>query len=49
MSEFKTRFDFLGLSTESKPTDKAVNGSTFFEVDTSTLYIFYIDEWYEQT
>lgn len=49
MSEFKTRFDFLGLSTESKPTDKAVNGSTFYEVDTSKLYIYYEEEWYEQS
>ena len=48
MSEFKTRFDYLGLSTESKPTAKAVNGSTFKEVDTSKDYIYYKEEWYEK-
>lgn len=48
MSEFKTRFDYLGLSTESKPSAKAVNGSTFKEVDTSKDYIFYKNNWYEK-
>ena len=42
----KTRFDYLGLSTDDKPTEKAVNGSTFKEVDTSKFYIFYNGEWY---
>lgn len=44
----KTRFDYLGLSTEDKPTEKAVNGSTYYEVDTSKFYIYYDGEWYEQ-
>lgn len=44
----KTRFDYLGLSTDDKPTNEAVNGSTFKEVDTSKLYIFYKGEWYEK-
>ena len=44
----KTRFDYLGLSTDDKPTNEAVNGSTFKEVDTSKLYIFYNGEWYEK-
>lgn len=47
----KIRWDFLGLSTDSKPsvdTGKVVNGSTFYEVDTSTVYIYYNGEWYEQ-
>ena len=41
------RFDYLGLSTDNKPTS-AVNGSTFYEVDSSTLYIYYEGTWYEQ-
>ena len=41
------RFDYLGLSTEEKPTE-IVDGSTYYEVDTSTLYIAYKNEWYEQ-
>lgn len=45
----KTRFDYLGLSEEDKPTNEAVNGSTYYEVDTSKLYIFYNGEWYEQS
>lgn len=48
MSEFITRFDYLGLSTDSKPTN-VVDGSTFYEVDTSTLYVYYKTEWYEQS
>lgn len=49
MIEFlKTRFDFIGLSSEDKPTDEAVDGSTFYEVDTSKFYIYYKEEWYEQ-
>lgn len=43
---FNTRFDFIGLSTDLKPTDRAVNGTTFYETDTSKLYIFYNGEWY---
>lgn len=43
------RWDFLGLSTDSKPTtgEKVTDGSTFFECDTSKLFIFYKDQWYE--
>lgn len=48
MEDFKTRFDFIGLSTEEKPTEKAVDGSTFYEVDTSKFYIYYKEQWYEQ-
>lgn len=43
--KFNTRFDYIGLSSEEKPTNKAVKGSTFYELDTSTLYV-YNDEWY---
>lgn len=47
-----TRWDFIGLSTESKPTatsNKVVDGSTFYEADTSKLYIWTKDRWYEKT
>lgn len=33
-------FRFRGLSTDEKPTDNVGNGSTFFEIDTSDIYIF---------
>lgn len=47
-----TRWDFIGLSTEDKPTatsNKVVDGSTFYEADTSKLYIFVQGEWHEKT
>lgn len=47
-----TRWDFIGLSTDSKPTatsNKVVDGSTFYEADTSKLYIWVKGEWYEKT
>lgn len=46
----KIRWDFLGLSTETKPTAKNENvtdGSTYFEVDTSKMYVWYKNQWYE--
>lgn len=48
METFKTRMDYLGLSTDDKPTEEAVNGSTYYEVDTSEFYIYYEGTWYEQ-
>lgn len=44
-------WNFLGLSTETKPTagEKVVDGSTFYECDTSTFFIYYKGEWYQQT
>ena len=41
--------DYIGLSTETKETENIVDGSTFWEVDTSTLFIFYNGQWYEQS
>ena len=32
--------EFVGLSTDTKPTEGVANGSTFVEMDTSTLYAF---------
>lgn len=46
------RWDFFGLSTDTKPTPedspKVVDGSTFYESDTSKLFVFYKDTWYER-
>ena len=49
--EQKIRWDFLGLSTESKPTtgENITNGSTFYECDTSKLYVYCNGTWYEKT
>lgn len=46
------RWDFIGLSTDDKPTfessPKVIDGSTFYESDTSKLYVWYQDQWYEK-
>lgn len=48
-----SRWDFIGLSSEAKPTPATskmvVDGSTFFEADTSRLYIWTNDQWYRKT
>ena len=48
----KYRWDFIGLSTDTKPTpetsEKVVNGSTFYCSDTSKLYVFCDGTWYER-
>lgn len=41
------RVDLLGLSSEDKP-ESATNGTTYYEVDTTDLYIYYNGEWYKQ-
>lgn len=46
------RWDFIGLSTDTKPdatNPKVANGSTYYEPDTSKLYVWYNNEWYEKT
>ena len=52
-TEFNTRWDFIGLSSESKPTpatsDKVVDGSTYYEADTSKLYFWVKNNWYQKT
>ncbi len=48
----KKRWDFIGLSTDSKPTsanEKVVDGSTFYEADTSKIYFYVGGTWYEKT
>lgn len=53
VSEIKYRYDFIGLSTDEKPTpttsNEVVDGSTYYESDTSKLYVWYSGEWYEKT
>ena len=48
-----SRWDFIGLSTDVKPTPTTsklvVDGSTFLEADTSKLYIWCKTQWYEKT
>lgn len=48
-----TRWDFIGLSTDQKPTPSTsklvVDGSTYFEADTSKLYFWYNNQWYNKT
>lgn len=47
-----TRWDFIGLSSEDKPTPathRVVDGSTFFEADTSRLYFWTKNQWYRKT
>lgn len=39
--------DLIGLSTESKPTNQ-IDGTTYYEVDTMVLYIYYKGTWYKQ-
>lgn len=53
MVEQHFRWDFVGLSTDTKPTPttstRVVNGSTFYCADNSKLYIWYKTQWYEKT
>ena len=46
------RWDFIGLSTDTKPTpetsEKVVDGSTFYCSDNSKLYVYCKDDWYER-
>lgn len=46
------RWDFIGLSTDTKPTadnPRVADGSTYYESDTSKVYVWYKDRWYEKT
>lgn len=46
------RWDFIGLSTDEKPTpatsEKVTDGSTFYCADNSKLYVYCNDAWYEK-
>ena len=47
------RWDFIGLSTDTKPTaetsENVTDGSTFYESNTSKLYVYCRGNWYEKT
>lgn len=46
------RWDFVGLSTDERPTpatsEKVVDGSTYYCSDTSKLYVWCKNSWYER-
>lgn len=52
MVEQHYRWDFIGLSTDVKPTpatsEKVVDGSTFYCADNSKLYVYCTNNWYER-
>lgn len=48
-SALDNRIDIVILSTEPKPTKNLKNGSTLYEVDTASLYIWYEGNWYDET
>lgn len=52
MVETHYRWDFIGLSTDTKPTpatsEKVVDGSTYYTSDDSKLYVWYKNQWYEK-
>ena len=52
VTDNKYRGDFIGLSTDSKPapstSECVVDGSTFYEADTSKQYVWVKDQWYEK-
>jgi len=41
------RGKYIGLSTDTKPTDDIQEGSTFHAVDTGAQYVFYDGTWEE--
>lgn len=52
IDKFHVRWDFVGLSTDEKPTpetnENVVSGSTFYCSDTSKLYVWYDNNWWER-
>lgn len=48
-----TRWDFIGLKKDTKPTPATsklvTDGSTFYEADTSKLFVWTKSNWYEKT
>ena len=48
----RMRWDFIGLSTDEKPTpetdERVVAGSTYYCSDTSKLYVWYDNNWWER-
>lgn len=52
VTENHYRWDFIGLSTDQKPTpatsNKVVDGSTFYCSNNSKLYVWCKTQWYEK-
>lgn len=48
MEFWQHNMDYIGLSTEEKPSENLVNGTTLYEVDTGNFYIYYKENWYLQ-
>lgn len=46
---YNFRYDYLGLSTETKPdASKLADGTTYYEVNTGKLWLVYNGTWYDQ-
>ena len=48
----KTRWDFIGLSSDTKPGathPRVTTGSTYYEADTSKLFFWCKNQWYRKT
>lgn len=43
----QARYDLIGLHDEDKPLNQ-LDGTTYYEVDTTALYIYYKGTWYLQ-
>lgn len=45
----KPELELRGLSTDTKPTEKVINGTTFIEMDTGKIYMYDLEneEWKE--
>lgn len=41
----KADFEFKGLSTDTKPTEKVLENSLFLELDTGDFYYFTGESW----
>ena len=39
------KIDFSGLQSDTKPTDNIAYGSTFYETDTTTAYVYTSAGW----
>ena len=44
---FLVQGDYIGLSSDEKPTDNVEDGSTLYCVDTKEMFMFYKGTWYE--
>jgi hypothetical protein len=44
--ETVNRYDYIGLSTDVKPTDRVKNGALFIETDTRDVYRFHDNNWF---